>query len=190
MKSAIGAQDWTPRHNFSKPGRPAAATGGLWALGSPESLVDRIKAMAEGDFLVVATDGALVKVMENTTGGWKSVPHMGGGWVIGIALKGTNVELAGVGRVEWVAAGAVRVQLTSACTFAERVFRKLAESNIFFNYYTSMYLTYGTLMFRYPIDQLVLVVEIWNVKANFQKLNRLSRKTALISRKSMMKAGK
>ena len=28
-KSAIGAQDWTPRHNFSKPGRPAAATGGL-----------------------------------------------------------------------------------------------------------------------------------------------------------------
>ena len=113
MKSAIGAQDWTPRHNFSKPGRPAAATGGLWALGSPESLVDRIKAMAEGDFLVVATDGALVKVMENTTGGWKSVPHMGGGWVIGIALKGTNVELAGEGRVEWVAAGAVRVQLTS-----------------------------------------------------------------------------
>jgi hypothetical protein len=41
MKSAIGAQDWTPRHNFSKPGRPAAATGGIWALGSPESLVDR-----------------------------------------------------------------------------------------------------------------------------------------------------
>ena len=112
-KSAIGAQDWTPRHNFSKPGRPAAATGGLWALGSPESLVDRIKAMAEGDFLVVATDGALVKVMENTTGGWKSVPHMGGRWVIGIALKGTSVELAGAGRVEWVAAGAVRVQLTS-----------------------------------------------------------------------------
>ncbi len=39
---------------------------------------------------------------------------MGGGWVIGIALKGTNVEeLPGVGRVEWVAAGAVKVQLTS-----------------------------------------------------------------------------
>ncbi len=79
MKSAIGAQDWTSRHNFSKPGRPAAATGGLWALGSPESLVDRIKSMAEGEFLVVATDGALVKVMESTTGGWKSVPHIGGG---------------------------------------------------------------------------------------------------------------
>ena len=34
MKSAIGAQDWTPRLNFSNPGRSAAATGGLWALGS------------------------------------------------------------------------------------------------------------------------------------------------------------
>ncbi len=79
MKSAIGAQDWTPRHNSSKPGRPAAAKGGLWALGSPESLVDRIRSMAEGDFLVAVTDGALVKVMESTTGGWKSVPHMGGG---------------------------------------------------------------------------------------------------------------
>ncbi len=42
--------------------------------------MDRIKAMAEGDFLVVATDGALVKVMESTPGGWKSVPHMGGGY--------------------------------------------------------------------------------------------------------------
>ena len=33
MKNAIGAQDWTPRLNFSKPGRPAAATGayGPWA---------------------------------------------------------------------------------------------------------------------------------------------------------------
>ena len=60
----------------------------------------RIRTMAEGDFLVVATDGALVKVMESTSGTWKSVPHMGGGWVIGIALKGTNVELPGVGRVE------------------------------------------------------------------------------------------
>ncbi len=29
MKSAIGSQDWTPRRNFSTPGRPAAATGGL-----------------------------------------------------------------------------------------------------------------------------------------------------------------
>ena len=33
--------------------------------------------------------------------------------MIGIALKGTNVELPGVGRVEWVAAGAVKIQLTS-----------------------------------------------------------------------------
>ena len=57
MKNAIGAQDWTPRLNFSKPGRPAAATEGLWALGSPEALVARIRTMAEGDFLVVATDG-------------------------------------------------------------------------------------------------------------------------------------
>ena len=36
-----------------------------------------------------------------------------GGGVIGIALKGTNVELPGVGRVEWVAASAVKIQLTS-----------------------------------------------------------------------------
>ncbi len=40
-------------------------------------------------------------------------PIWGGGWVIGIALKGTNVELPGVGHVEWVAAGAVKIQLTS-----------------------------------------------------------------------------
>ncbi len=38
---------------------------------------------------------------------------MGGGWVIGIAKKGTNPELAGDGRVEWVAAGAVQVKVTS-----------------------------------------------------------------------------
>ena len=68
--------------------------------------MERIRTMAEGDFLVVATDGALVKVMESTRDAWQSVPQMGGGgWVIGIALKGTNVELPGVGRIEWVAGG-------------------------------------------------------------------------------------
>ncbi len=47
------------------------------------------------------------------------------GGVIGIALKGTNVELHGVGRVEWVAAGAVKVQLTS---WGVKVSSYLAES--------------------------------------------------------------
>ena len=43
--------------------------------------MERIRTMAEGDFLVVATDGALVKVMESTRDAWQSVPQMGGGGV-------------------------------------------------------------------------------------------------------------
>ncbi len=51
--------------------------------------------------------------METVDGSWRAVPLMGGGCVIGIAIKGTNPELAGLGRVEWVAAGAVQVNVTS-----------------------------------------------------------------------------
>ena len=72
-----------------------------------------LEAMGEGDYLLVVTDGALMRVMESVEGAWRSVPQMGGGWVIGIAKNGTNPELVGVGRVEWVAAGAVQVVLTS-----------------------------------------------------------------------------
>ncbi len=38
---------------------------------------------------------------------------MGGGWAIGIATAGTDTEILGAGRVEWVAAGAVQVNTTS-----------------------------------------------------------------------------
>ena len=107
------ARDWTPRSNVSGAGRPPAATSGLWAMGSPDLLVENIVAMGEGDYLLVVTDGALMRVMESVEGSWRSVPQMGGGWVIGIAKNGTNPELVGVGRVEWVAAGAVQVVLTS-----------------------------------------------------------------------------
>ncbi len=69
--------------------------------------------MEEKDYLLVATDGAIVRVMESVDGSLKAVPLMGGGWVIGIAKKGTNPELVGVGRVEWIAARAVQIKLTS-----------------------------------------------------------------------------
>ena len=46
-----------------------------------------MRAMEEGDFMLVATDGALLKVMERVEGSWRAVPQMGGGWVIGIAKK-------------------------------------------------------------------------------------------------------
>ncbi len=94
----VSGQDWTPKTNFSGGGRPAAATGGLWAMGSPLGLVEKMRAMEVGDYLLVATNGALLKVMENVDGSWRAVPQMGGGWVIGIAKQGTNPELAGVGR--------------------------------------------------------------------------------------------
>ena len=113
LKALLNDQDWTPRSNFSGAGRPPAATGGVWAMGSPDLLVEKIEAMGAGDYLLVVTDGALMRVMESVEGSWRSVPQMGGGWVIGIAKNGTNPELVGVGRVEWVAAGAVQVVLTS-----------------------------------------------------------------------------
>ena len=113
LKALVSGQDWTPRLDFSGDGRPAAATGGLWAMGSPLGLVEKINGMEEGDYILVATDGAMIRVMESVDGAWRAVPQMGGGWVIGIAKKGTNPELAGVGKVEWIAAGAVRVNLTS-----------------------------------------------------------------------------
>ncbi len=55
----------------------------------------------------------MIRVLESVDGSWRAVPQMGCGWVIGIAKKGTNPELAGVGRVEWIAAGALQVKLTS-----------------------------------------------------------------------------
>ncbi len=62
-------------------------------MGSPLGLVEKMRAIEAGDYLLVATDGALLKVMENVDGSWRAVPQMGGGWVIGIAKKGTNPEL-------------------------------------------------------------------------------------------------
>ncbi len=69
--------------------------------------------MDEGGYFLVATDGAMGRVVESVHGSWRAVPQMGGGWVIGVAKNGTNSELAGVGRVGKVAAGAVQVKLTS-----------------------------------------------------------------------------
>jgi hypothetical protein len=40
LKALVAGQDWTPRTSFSGVGRPAAATGGLWAMGSPLVLVE------------------------------------------------------------------------------------------------------------------------------------------------------
>ncbi len=42
-----------------------------------------------------------------------SWPRWGGGWAFGIATAGTDAEILGAGRVEWVAAGAVQVNITS-----------------------------------------------------------------------------
>ncbi len=108
IKALVSGQDWTPRFDFSDDGRPAAATGGLWAMGSPLALAEKIKAMEEGDYLLVATDGAMIRVMEIVDGSWRAVPQMGGGWMIGVAKRGTHPELVGVGRVEWIAAGSVQ----------------------------------------------------------------------------------
>ncbi len=47
-------------------------------MGSPLVLVDKMRAMEEGDFMLVATDGALLKVMESVEGSWRAVPQMGG----------------------------------------------------------------------------------------------------------------
>ena len=107
MKSAIGAQDWTPRLNFSNPGRSAAATGGL-SMGSRITGGSCGKNQDHGR-----------RRLPGSGHGWRpsqgNGEHQrclavrpsdgGGGWVIGIALKGTNVELPGVGRIEWVAGG-------------------------------------------------------------------------------------
>ncbi len=79
LKAMVAGQNWTPRINFSGVGRPAAATGGLWAMGSPLDLVEKMRAMEVGDYLLVATDGALLKVMGNVDGSRRAVPQMGGG---------------------------------------------------------------------------------------------------------------
>ncbi len=66
LKVLVSGRDWTPRSNFSGDGRPAAATGVLWAM-VPSHLgrLEKIKAMGECDYLLVATDGAMVRVMES-----------------------------------------------------------------------------------------------------------------------------
>ena len=113
LRKLMGGQNWTPRDNFSPEGTSPAATGGLWAMGSPQELARRMQVMDTGDYLVVATDGAMMKVMESNEGRWEAAPHMGGGWAVGVAQGGTDVELVGTHKVEWIAAGAVRVELTS-----------------------------------------------------------------------------
>ena len=113
LRKQMGGQNWTPRDNFSPEGTSPAATGGLWAMGSPQELARRMQEMNTGDYLVVATDGAMTKVMETNEGRWEAPPHMGGGWAVGITQAGTDVELVGTHKVEWIAAGAVRVELTS-----------------------------------------------------------------------------
>ena len=62
LKALVSGQDWTPRINFS-----------------PLGQVEKMRAMEEGDYLLVATDGALLKVMENVDGSWRAIPQMGGG---------------------------------------------------------------------------------------------------------------
>ena len=80
----MGGQNWTPRDNFSPEGTSPAATGGLWAMGSSQELARRMQEMNTGDYLVVATDGAMMKVMETNEGRWEAAPHMGGGWAVGV----------------------------------------------------------------------------------------------------------
>ena len=48
-------------------------------MGSPLGLVEKIKGMEEGDYILVATDGAMIRVMESVDGAWRAVPQMGGG---------------------------------------------------------------------------------------------------------------
>jgi hypothetical protein len=104
--SALRAQyknhDWTPRTAYSP---TPARTGGLWALGSPEALADRIRNLQPLDYLLLATDEAMTKTLLRTNGVWEVVAQMGGG--------GTDAEILGAGRVEWVAAGAIQVIITS-----------------------------------------------------------------------------
>jgi hypothetical protein len=53
------------------------------------------------------------KILHRSHGKWEVIAQMGGGWAIGIAEAGTDAEITGSGRVEWVAAGAVKVNVTS-----------------------------------------------------------------------------
>ena len=55
----------------------------------------------------------MTKTLLRTNGVWDVVAQMGGGWAIGIATAGTDAEILGAGRVEWVAAGAIQVNTTS-----------------------------------------------------------------------------
>ena len=40
-------------------------------MGSPDLLVEKIEAMEEGDYLLVVTDGALMRFMESVEGSWR-----------------------------------------------------------------------------------------------------------------------
>jgi hypothetical protein len=97
LKALVSGQDWTPRFDFSGDGRPAAATGGLWAMGSPLGLVEKINGMEEGDYLLVATDGAMIRVMESVDGTWRAVPQMGGGGGDWYSQKGYKPGAGGGG---------------------------------------------------------------------------------------------
>ena len=122
LQAKFKNQDWTPRTAFSV---VPARTGGLWALGSPEALADRIRTLQPLDYLVLATDGAMSKTLRRTNGVWDTVAQIGGGWAIGIAAAGTDAGITGAGRVEWVAAGAVQISTTS---WDVKAYSYLAES--------------------------------------------------------------
>ena len=85
LRTQYKGQDWTPRTAHSN---SPARTGGLWALGSPEALADRIRTLHPLDYLLLATDGAMTKTLLRTNGVWDVVAQMGGGWAIGIATAG------------------------------------------------------------------------------------------------------
>ncbi len=57
LTALVAGQDWTPRINFSGVGRPAAATGGLWAMGSPLDLMEKMRAIEPGDNMLVLPMG-------------------------------------------------------------------------------------------------------------------------------------
>ena len=63
LRTQYKNQDWTPRTAYST---SPARTGGLWALGSPEALADRIRTLHPLDYLLLATDGAMTKTLLRT----------------------------------------------------------------------------------------------------------------------------